>query len=64
MNLEAFMTTYNLSLSVFVTNETPSDTKRHCESAEPEAAKPPKIVFHLCAGLFKMVGLLHKMVFA
>ena len=39
------ITTYRSSLSIFTTNNMPNDTKKHCESTEPESWQTDKMFF-------------------
>ena len=41
------ITTYRSSLSIFTTNNMPNDTKKHCESTEPESCQIAKMFFFL-----------------
>ena len=42
LHVEAFVTMYHSSLSAFMSSKTPSGSKRHCESTEPEGHQTTK----------------------
>ena len=44
-SLQAVITPYRLTSSVFMTKNAPSGTKKHCESTEPESHQTAKMFF-------------------
>ena len=50
-SLQAVITPYRLTSSVFMTKNAPSGTKKHCESTEPESHQAAKMFFFKRASL-------------